>query len=88
VNADGFDHYLNPLLTKVPEAAGVKELKRLPAEAILENGGIIPNKYTSADPKGVSPRLTWTNVPANTVTFALIFHVANRDTRGFNTPKS
>ena len=25
----------------------------------FEDGGIIPNKYTSADPKAVSPRLTW-----------------------------
>ena len=40
----------------------------------FEDGGIIPLKYTSADPKGVSPQLTWTNVPANTVTFAMIFH--------------
>ncbi|MFA5909709.1 MAG: YbhB/YbcL family Raf kinase inhibitor-like protein [Vicinamibacterales bacterium] len=40
----------------------------------FEDGGVIPNKFTSADPKGVSPHLTWTNVPANTVSFALIFH--------------
>jgi len=40
----------------------------------FEDGGIIPNKYTMADPAAVSPKLTWTNVPANTVSFALIFH--------------
>jgi len=40
----------------------------------FEDGGIIPNKYTQADPSPVSPKLVWTNVPANTVSFALIFH--------------
>ncbi len=40
----------------------------------FEDGGIIPNKYTQADPAPVSPKLTWTNVPAATVSFALIFH--------------
>lgn len=40
----------------------------------FEDGGVIPVKYTSADPKGVSPKLEWSNVPAGTVTFALIFH--------------
>jgi len=39
-----------------------------------EDGGVIPNKYTQADPKPVSIPLSWTNVPAGTVTFALIFH--------------
>jgi Raf kinase inhibitor-like YbhB/YbcL family protein len=38
------------------------------------DGGEIPTKYTSADPNGVSPKLEWTNVPAGTVTFALILH--------------
>lgn len=40
----------------------------------FEDGGIIPNKYTSAEPAPVTPKLTWTNVPANTVSFALIMH--------------
>jgi Raf kinase inhibitor-like YbhB/YbcL family protein len=38
------------------------------------DGAEIPTKYTSADPNGVSPKLEWTNVPMNTVSFALIFH--------------
>jgi Raf kinase inhibitor-like YbhB/YbcL family protein len=38
------------------------------------DGGVIPNKYTQADPMPVSPKLEWTNVPAGTVTFALILH--------------
>src|SRR5262245_66566679 len=40
----------------------------------FEDGGVIPVKYTSADPKAVSPESKSTNVPAGTVTFALIFH--------------
>lgn len=38
------------------------------------DGAVVPNKYTQSDPNPVSPRLEWTNVPAGTVTFALIMH--------------
>jgi hypothetical protein len=38
------------------------------------DGGKIPDRFTSADPKPVSPELDWTNVPAGTVTFTLILH--------------
>jgi Raf kinase inhibitor-like YbhB/YbcL family protein len=38
------------------------------------DGAEIPAKFTQSDPKPVSPRLQWTNVPANTVSFALIMH--------------
>src|SRR5712672_841050 len=40
----------------------------------FEDGGIIPNKYSQADPNPVSPKLEWKNVPAGTVTFVLIMH--------------
>ena len=40
----------------------------------FEDGGIIPNKYTQADPNPISPKLEWTHVPAGTVSFALILH--------------
>ena len=38
------------------------------------DGAEIPPKFTQSDPKPVSPRLQWANVPPNTVTFALIMH--------------
>ena len=40
----------------------------------FEDGGIIPNKYTQADPNPVSPKLDWTNVPPNTMSFVLYMH--------------
>ncbi len=36
------------------------------------DGGEIPAKYSQSVPEPVSPKLDWTNVPPNTVSFALI----------------
>jgi hypothetical protein len=38
------------------------------------DGAEIPAKFTQSDPKPISPHLQWTNVPANTMAFALIVH--------------
>jgi Raf kinase inhibitor-like YbhB/YbcL family protein len=40
----------------------------------FEDGGVIPNKFTQADPMPVSPKLEWKNVPAGTQTFVLLMH--------------
>lgn len=40
----------------------------------FEDGGAIPPKFTQSDPKPISPKLDWTNVPTGTVTFVLIMH--------------
>lgn len=40
----------------------------------FEDGGVIPNKFTQADPNPVSPKLEWSHVPAGTQSFVLLMH--------------
>ena len=40
----------------------------------FSDGGEIPARFTQNDPNAVSPKLDWTNVPANTASFVLLFH--------------
>src|SRR5215472_16629257 len=42
------------------------------ATSAFPDGGEIPKKYTQGDPAPVSPKLEWTSVPPNTVSFMLI----------------
>ena len=41
---------------------------------IIQDGGVIPDKYTQASPTPVSPELEWVNVPAGTVSYVLLMH--------------
>src|SRR5262245_49080066 len=40
--ADAFDLYVNTVLAKVPEAQGVKEIKQLTPDLILDNDRVLP----------------------------------------------
>ncbi len=40
----------------------------------FEDGAVIPDKYTQKVAAPVSPKLEWSNVPANVASFALIMH--------------
>src|SRR5436305_385210 len=43
LHADAFDNYTNPILTKVPTAAGVKEIKQLTPDLIADNDSVLPS---------------------------------------------
>jgi hypothetical protein len=43
VRADHFDRYTNPVLAKVPSAAGVKELKQLTPDLLTDNDRVLPD---------------------------------------------
>jgi len=40
----------------------------------FSDGDEIPPKYTQSSPNPISPKLEWSNVPANTAAFVLIMH--------------
>ena len=43
--------------------------------ASFQDGGVIPDKYTQANPNCcISPALSWVNTPAGTVSFTLLMH--------------
>lgn len=63
-----------PAKAQAPPAAAPAVPGLTISSPAFEDGSIIPGKYTQAVTDFVSPKLTWTNVPPNTVSFVLIFH--------------
>jgi hypothetical protein len=45
--ADPFDLYTNPILAKVPEAEGVKEIRKLTPEHVIDNDRILPGTFAA-----------------------------------------
>ncbi|MEO7414612.1 MAG: YbhB/YbcL family Raf kinase inhibitor-like protein [Opitutaceae bacterium] len=62
-----------PATTPAPPARPATPGLTLTTSAFAD-GDIIPAKYSQSVPNPVSPKLEWSNVPDNTVSFALIMH--------------
>ena len=43
----------------------------------IQDGGVVPDKYTAASQSPVTPPLTWTNIPATAQSLVLIVHDAD-----------
>lgn len=68
-------------LLTIPVSSAWAQAKKAPSgpgltltTSAFADGGEIPAKFTQSDPSPISPKLEWTNVPPDTVSFALIFH--------------
>jgi len=44
------------------------------SSSAMQDGGLVPDKYTAASQAPMVPPLSWTNTPANTQSFTLIVH--------------
>jgi Raf kinase inhibitor-like YbhB/YbcL family protein len=62
---------IGPALAQAKKASGPGLTLTTTAFA---DGAEIPSKFTQTDPNPISPKLEWTHVPPNTVSFVLIMH--------------
>jgi Raf kinase inhibitor-like YbhB/YbcL family protein len=63
--------------TPSPAPAGAPAPRPPPlilSSPVMQDGGVIPDKYTIVSQSPVSPPLTWTNVPATAQSLVLIVH--------------
>jgi len=63
-----------PVNAQAPPAAAPAVPGLTITSPAFEDGSIIPGKFTQSVTDFVSPKLVWTNVPPNTVSFVLIAH--------------
>src|ERR1700730_2920070 len=72
---------ISAMLLALGTGSALGQAKKAPAgpgltitTTAFADGAEIPSKFTQSDPNAVSPKLDWTHVPANTVSFALVLH--------------
>jgi Raf kinase inhibitor-like YbhB/YbcL family protein len=64
----------NQAPTQAPRAGGPASPGLTLTTSAFADGAEIPARFTQSSESPVSPKLEWTNVPQNTVTFAFIMH--------------